>query len=338
MPFVDTSGVNANRLSNLRRNQAGRRNTQFTLGQETLLPGQAPRSGFSNEREYLNAANEDSEILNLEHLLAGKPKPTTRVGEAGVVPGLRSSRPGMGQLSMAGEEDAIDRNARQDQADFAFKHNKMNIEDRLEGRYQRTIDAHDMNPEQRLHSGRTAAAANAYGNINREQGMANAQSAARTFMDPTVTQARGVQVDEQERLLTARYGREADAIAKVEAAKIAADARVGAANATAGGGLQREAIRGLLKSREMQQMMGGKPMDDSTIDQLMLRYAQGGEAQPDYTIDEPSLQALIAGARAGGDNSPAGQQLQQYWGQMTPEQQARVRQALDEPRIGPGRR
>jgi hypothetical protein len=341
MPGFSNVGVLQKRLTNLQGQKADRDMNRLTLSRTPLLPGQAPPSGFMGEKDYLQAQNDEAELLNIASVLSGKGMPTTRVGQSqtigaggGGTPGLRSSRPGMGNLSLAGGDDA-DPLVREnmmlsnDLMDQQRRSGVMDIEDRVTSRFDRAAADQAQNPEQALFSGRTGATVNAVGNLRRGEALEDARSAATTFMDPTVSQARGVKVGEDERLITARYGREADAAAKIEAARIAAGGKVDAANATAGGALTREAIRGLLKSREIQTMMGGQPMDESVVDQLMMRYAQpGGAGEQPQPVDEASLQALIAGARQGGDNSPAGQQLASWWPNMTPEQQARVRQAM----------
>jgi hypothetical protein len=161
-----------------------------------------------------------------------------------------------------------------------------------------------------------------------DQQLQGARGAARTYMDPLVSQARGQQVAEQEQLLDARYGKEAELQQKAEAARVAADAKIRAAELAAGGGLQRSAIAGLLKSRELRTLMTGKgDPSDAQIDALLNSYArgQGPEDASAPAVDDASLEALIAGAKASQQGF---QQLKGMLNQLTPEQKARVRQVF----------
>jgi hypothetical protein len=171
-------------------------------------------------------------------------------------------------------------------------------------------------------SGRYGKRAGAVGDVQRSEFARNKAAEARTYFDTDVAAQRDAETDRQERLLTARYGREADAAAKIEAARIAAAAKEGAARTTAGGAMNREAIRALLKSRELTGLIGGSDDQVTQFEDLMRGMVPGQEAP--QGIDTISFNALLASG-----NSPAGrQQLTAIWDQLSPEQQAQVRTQL----------
>lgn len=261
------------------------------------------------------------------------------------VPGLRQTRPYVGSMSLAddGGDPDFSRSMRSLALQRAHTENEILDQQRRGGMLDldmATFGSHnalrddllDRGPDFDLASGRAGARAAASGDIARREGSETARAQARSFMDPTVAAARSQAVDEQERLLTARYGREADAAAKVEAARLAADARTRSADTAARGGLTREAIRGLLKSRELQALIGGQGLDpqrSAEVEDLLWREASGGtpaaQNMPDTGVDDVSLRALIAGAQG---NAAGAEQLAGVWDQLTPQQQAMVRAAM----------
>lgn len=301
-------------------------------------------SGINNSAgEYTAMLNRQGEIADIRSRLSGRGpanvqhsyKGTSFAERDNMLPGLRQTRPGAGSLSLG--LDPEDPQVRAMLMERFASENDILDTQRRAGRLQLDagIGAHidnlrrpaPVSQDHELFSGMAAARGQRMGELENQAGLMKARGAAEAFMDPTVSRARGQQVDEQERLLTARYGREADALARVEAARIAAEGRVGAANATAQGALTREAIRGLLKSRELQQLLGGQeisPEQAAGLESLLNRYAGGGAEEP-QGIDDASFEALLAGARV---NPQGADQLAQYWAQLSPQQQARVRQVM----------
>jgi hypothetical protein len=331
------TGFQTNRMMELRNRQRQRQEEQFRLTQEPHFG--APRSGFMNEHDYISALNEDSELANLESLNAGK-GPARSMGFY-PAQGLRQSRPGVGSMSLTGGDQFAQQDEYQDRV-RAQNESQPDIQRQKGADTMRELGEMDaitgsLQPRGRraLDLGYTADAARKVGDIQRSEGLNNARAEAGAFMDPTVSGARKTANAEQESLLESRYGRQADAEAKIRAAEIAAQGKTGAASITARGGVTRDAIKGLLKSRELQGLIGGQTLDPSKmqdVEDLLWRGLQPGETmgQNDLVarpgVDEPSFQALLAGA-AGGNQ--AGQdQLAQYWDQLTPEQQAVVRQRL----------
>lgn len=327
------------RLQGLRAQQTQRAIARFGIAQESRAnrntgPRRSPTAGLG-ERGYRDALNQDAEAAEIEAMLNGEQMHTSA---AYPVPGMRSTRPGIGSLSLAGGgggDDIVRQNAQlqNDLLEQARRQGVMDIEDRIRGRETEAINGMKrryMDPAEQVFSGRADAFARKAGDIERGETMRNARTEAEAFTDPTVAGARRTAVDEEERLLTARYGREADAAAKVRAAEIAAQGRVNAANTTGRAGLEKAALQGLLKSREISNMMGGDPAKMKELEDLLMRYTQQPEAETLIgEVDNPSLEAMIAGAQAEGrDDGPSGQLLSQWWDRMTPAQQARVRQAL----------
>lgn len=326
----DVFGMQANRMMELRNKQRARQDEQFRLTQEPHF-GPA-HSGFMNEHDYVGALNEDSELANLDSLSQGR-GPARSLAFYGA-PGLRGARPGVGTMSMAGGGDMVD-DFRAEQHTPADVANAVGDVGQVFKRGRTMEQLGDMDAITRslrptgtraLDMGYTADAAGKVGNIERNEGLRNARAGAEAFMDPTVTKARQTQNTEDERLLESRYGRQADAEAKVESARIAAGGRVGAANATAQGGISREQVKGLLKSRELQGLIGGQTLDPAHMADVENYLWQGlqpqQQAQP---VDDPSFQALVAGA---GVNSAGADQLAQIWDRLSPEQQAIARQRL----------
>lgn len=339
MPLVGAGG----RAEELRNRQRARQEEQFRLTQVPHFG--ASGSGFTGERDYLNALNEDAELENLDSLNAGHGLAKSNGGYQ--LPGLRQARPGVGSMSLtaggstdmveqqrsANSEDPYDKRVRMagaDLADQAVTQGRMGIEEQTRGQYDRAAAASAPRGTRALDLGYSGAAAKKVGDIERSEGLENARAGANAFMDPTVTHARQTQNSEDERLLESRYGRQAEADAKVQAAQIAANGRIGAAGVTAQGGVSRDAIKGLLKSRELQGMIGGQtlgPAQMQDLEDLMLRNlnGQGGQPQPQQQVDPASFEALVAGA---GDNGPGADKLAQWWDQLTPQQQQIARQRL----------
>jgi hypothetical protein len=325
-------GFQTNRLMELRNKQRQRQEEQFRLTQEPHF-GPA-RSGFMNEHDYIGALNEDSELANLESLNEGKGP--ARSSAFYPVQGLRQARPGVGTMSLAGGGDMVD--------DFRAQQHTPTDEANVAGdvgqvfKRGRTMqELGDMDAitrslrptgQRALDLGYTADAAGKVGDIQRREGMNNARAAAREFQDPEVAGARAQQNAEDERLLESRYGRQADAEAKVRSAEIAAQGRVGAANATAQGGISREQVKALLKSRELQGLIGGQTLDPAhmqDVEDYLWQGLQPQGAQVGGGVDNASFEALVAGAAV---NSQGADKLAQYWDQLTPAQQAQVRQRL----------
>lgn len=321
-----------NRMMELRRNQQARQDEQSRLSQEPHFG--AAKSGFMGERDYLNALNEDAELENLDSQAGGR-GPARSFGFY-PAQGFRSARPGLGALSLgggAGEEDPYDKSIRQGLATQEYQRGRASMDEYASDKFDRAVQANRPSPSQALDLGYTADAAGKVGDIERNEGLRNARAGAEAFMDPTITRARTTANSEQEQLLESRYGRQADAEAKIESARIAAGGKTGAAAITQAGGLNREAIRGLLKSRELQALTGGKPLDPAQqqqVEDLLWREANRGTPSPDNLpatqgVDDASFQALVAGA---ADNGPGADHLASYWEQLTPQQQAIARQRL----------
>ncbi len=250
-------------------------------------------------------------------------------GSRSRVPGLRSTRPGAGSLGLL---DALDpeearawiRAGLGDEATAARIANEGAADDLENERMNRALALSQPTPEQNLFRGVTGARARAIGGLEDEATLRQARGTARAFTDPEVAAARQQANQEQEALLQARYGREADAAARIEAARIAAAGRVDSANATSRGALTREAIRGLLKSRELSQLLGGQeptPEQAAGLEGLLNRYAGAGEGQEEQQVDDASLDAMIAGAKVNDDGK---QKLAEWWPALTAAQQAKV--------------
>jgi len=332
MATTDFFGFQANRLQELRNRQQQRQQEQYRLSLEPHFG--AARSGFNNEHDYVQALNEDSEAANLEGLLSGRGP--ARTAAFYQLPGLRASRPGAGSYGIGGDMsgDMVDDFRAQQHTPVAYANevgDQQQVFKRgrtLENLSDRDAIVNSLRPtgQRALDLGYTSEFARKTGDIERSEGLNNARAAASAFMDPTVRAAREQEVSEQERLLDARYNRDADNAAKVEAARIAAAGRVGAANASGTNAMSREAIRGLVRSRETQALMGGKsdPARDQQFEDYLFNAANGGGQASPQGIDPYSFNALIAGA--GNGTGPGADQLAQFWDRMSPEQQAIVRQ------------
>lgn len=343
-----------NRMRELRERQQQRQQEQFRLTKEPHFG--APRSGFQNEHDYLDALNEDSELANLQSLDAGRGLAQSSANYG--IPGLRGTRPGVGQLSLTGQgstdmveqqraqqsEDPIDKATRQAGADLlqqGVTRGRMQIDQATSDQYDRAAAATAPRGKRALDLGYTADAAGKYGDIDRGESLKNAQAGATEFLDPHVREARKLEVDEQERLLDARYGKQADAAAKIEAARIAAGARTDSAGITAGGGLTREAIRGLLKSRELNSLTGQPldPQQQQSLEDLMWRQAHGqqpgmgpGDEKAGYD-PPPTIDSLLADVN-GNQNLVGGyEKLKEIqnkidWSQLTPDEKAQITRGL----------
>lgn len=327
-----------NRLEYLRTTQQKRKAEQARL--QTVGGFGAPKSGFTGEQDYRTSLNEESELARLEAETSGRPKPRSLVNYG--APSMRSARPGVGSHSLGGddEEDPMDKALRQGLLTQEYQRGQVGMDEYVGDKAERAIEFARPKGERALNLGYTAANARQLGDIHRDEGFANAQAGADTFMDPRIKEARGQANQEQEALLTARYGHEADAAAKVRAAEIAAGAKTGAASITAGGGLNREAIRSLVRSRETQGLLNGKLDEGQTsqLEDLLWRQAnsgqggaEGAQALGPGRVDDISLNALIAGAQG---NKTGRDQLDQYWTQLTPEQQQRVYEAMHQAGAG----
>lgn len=316
-------------------------------------PRSGASSGFLGEKDYINALNEEGELADIQSIISGKGG-VKRQGfypASTGVPGLRQTRPGVGELSMAGEGGADDyqnydpigkmqresssimRQANEDSMmDTARQAGQFNLDAARQRENEDAVArAQDRGPSFELASGRAGARAQQVGDIMRGQGLQDARAAARTYMDPVVGQGREQQLSDEERLLDARYGKADELEQKRQAAIEAANAKRDVAWITQQGGMTREGMRGLLKSRELRGLLTGKTdPSDSQLDTLMNTYAHGQSPEETQApaVDDASLAALIAGA---GTSNAGKQQLKALWGQLTPEQQDQARKALARP-------
>lgn len=295
----------ASRLRGLARQQQVVDDKRRGIAQEKLMPGELPRSPFLSEKDYLIDKNRQGEIASLTSELSGNGPVKAQyggvMGAGGGATNALMRRGGYGITPNYGGGDP--EGMMGDAETHAFKMRQMDVEDRINARESDALAGMRRawnDPEERLHSGRAAAAERKIGDVRRSETVRDAANAGTSeserYFAPGQRELRQDRMFEDEnraRKLSPYLPATINAQGNMGSAAIRRDATLGAAETNAGARVASSAVNTLGR-------LSGTPTftpeDSARVDQGVdtikpLVPGQGGP-QPTKTFPRQMLQSF----------------------------------------------